>query len=101
MAIAALSILVTAPLAIPTFALRLLQKEEVNPTKVAIARRIVLLAAVDTSPLAVEVLLKIAELARRCDGEVVVLHVMESEDWESIAQLRQQTRQWQIFGIGL
>ncbi len=39
--IAALSILVTAPLgarAIPTFAPKLLQKGEVDPTKVAIAR---------------------------------------------------------------
>ncbi|GGA38337.1 sodium:proton antiporter [Okeania sp. KiyG1] len=96
LAIAALSILVTAPLgawAIPTFAPKLLRKGEVDPTKVAIARRIVLLAAVDTSPLAVDVLLKVAELARRCDGEVVVLHVIQSEDGESIAQLRQQTKQ--------
>ncbi len=96
LAIAALSILVTAPLgawAIPTFAPKLLRKGEVDPTKVAIARRIVLLAAVDTSPLAVDVLLKVAELARRCDGEVVVLHVMQSEDGESIEKLRQQTRQ--------
>ncbi len=96
LAIAALSILVTAPLgawAIPTFAPKLLQKGEVDPTKVAIARRIVLLAAVDTSPLAVDVLLKVAELARRCDGEVVVLHVIQSEDAESIEQLRQQTKQ--------
>ncbi|NEP44350.1 MAG: universal stress protein, partial [Okeania sp. SIO2H7] len=65
----------------------------VDLTKVAIARRIVLLAAVDTSTLAVDVLLKVAELARRCDGEVVVLHVMQSEDGESIAQLQQQTNQ--------
>ena len=104
LAIAALSILVTAPLgawAIPTFAPKLLQKGEVDPTKVAlaepsgsyIARRIVLLAAVDTSPLAVDVLLKVAELARRCDGEVVVLHVIQSKDEESIEQLRQQTKQ--------
>ncbi|NES79519.1 MULTISPECIES: sodium:proton antiporter [Okeania] len=96
LAIAALSILVTAPLgawAIPTFAPKLLRKGEVDPTKVAIARRIVLLAAVDTSPLAVDVLLKVAELARRCDGEVVVLHVIQSEDGESIEQLQLQTKQ--------
>ncbi len=96
LAIAALSILVTAPLgawAIPTFAPKLLEKGEVDPTKVAIARRIVLLAAVDTSPLAVDVLLKVAELARRCDGEVVVLHVIQSEDAESIEQLQQQAGQ--------
>lgn len=96
LAIAALSILITAPLgawAIPTFAPKLLEKGEVEPTKVAITRRIVLLAAVDTSPLATEVLLKVAELARRCDGEVIVLHVIQSDDAESIEQLRRQTRQ--------
>ena len=96
LAIAALSILVTAPLgawAIPTLAPKLLEKGEVDPTKVAIARHIVLLAAVDTSPLAEEVLLKVAELARRCDGEVVVLHVIQSENTANIKQLRQQTRQ--------
>ncbi|MCL2924667.1 MAG: cation:proton antiporter [Trichodesmium sp. MAG_R04] len=95
LAIAALSILVTAPLgawAIPTLAPKLLEKGEVDPTKVAIARHIVLLAAVDTSPLAEEVLLKVAELARRCDGEVVVLHVIQSDNTGSIKQLRQQTR---------
>lgn len=96
LAIAALSILVTAPLgawAIPTLAPKLLEKGEVDPTKVAIASHIVLLAAVDTSPLAEEVLLKVAELARRCDGEVVVLHVIQSENTANIKQLRQQTRQ--------
>ena len=96
LAIAALSILVTAPLgawAIPTLAPKLLEKGEVDPTKVAIARPIILLAAVDTSPLAVDVLLKAAELARRCDGEIVVLHVLQFEYRNSIEQLRQQTRQ--------
>ena len=96
LAIAALSILVTAPLgawAIPTLAPKLLEKGEVDPTKVAIARPIILLAAVDTSPLAVDVLLKAAELARRCDGEIVVLHVIQFEYRNSIEQLRQQTRQ--------
>ena len=40
-----------------------------------------------------DVLLKVAELARRCDGEVFVLHVMQSEDGESIEQLQQQAKQ--------
>ncbi|MCH2049070.1 MAG: cation:proton antiporter [Trichodesmium sp. ALOHA_ZT_67] len=96
LAIAALSILVTAPLgawAIPALAPKLLEKGEVDPTKVAIPRPIILLAAVDTSPLAVDVLLKAAELARRCDGEIVVLHVIQFEYRNSIEQLRQQTRQ--------
>ncbi len=43
-----------------------------------------MLAAVDTSPLTVDVLLKVAELARRCDGEVVVLHVIQSDDAEIV-----------------
>ncbi|NJR73741.1 MAG: sodium:proton antiporter, partial [Scytonema sp. CRU_2_7] len=77
LAIAVLSILVTAPLgawAIPTFAPKLLKRGEVDPTKVALARRIVLLAAVDTSLLASQVLTKAAELARRSDAQVIVLH---------------------------
>jgi nucleotide-binding universal stress UspA family protein len=71
----------------------LLEKGEVDPTKIAIARRIVLLAAVDTSPLSTQVLLKVAELARRSDGEVIVLHVVRVDDPEGVEYLRQQTRQ--------
>ncbi|MGB3491453.1 MAG: cation:proton antiporter [Elainellaceae cyanobacterium] len=96
LAIAALSILVTAPLgawAIPTFAPKLLDYGDVDPTKVAIARHIVLLAAVDTSPFATQVLAKAAELARRGDAEVVVLHVIRLEDEAGIKQLRHQTTQ--------
>ncbi|MGD1913592.1 MAG: cation:proton antiporter [Rivularia sp. (in: cyanobacteria)] len=91
LAIAALSILVTAPLgawAIPTFAPKLLERGEVDPTKVAIARPIILLAAVDTSPLASGVLAKAAELARRSDGEVIVLHVIGTSDSQEIEMLR-------------
>jgi NhaP-type Na+/H+ or K+/H+ antiporter len=83
LAIAALSIVVTAPLgawAIPTFAPKLLELGEVDPTKVAIARPVTLLAAVDTSPLAVPVLIKAADLARRSDAQVVVLHVSQGDD---------------------
>ncbi|MCG9892271.1 MAG: cation:proton antiporter [Thermosynechococcaceae cyanobacterium MS004] len=83
LAIAILSILVTAPLsawAIPTLAPKLLERGEVDPTKVAIARRIRILAAVDTSSLAVQVLTKTAALARRSDSQVLVLHVLQSED---------------------
>ena len=96
LAIAALSILVTAPLgawAIPTFAPKLLERGEVDPTKVAIARRIILLAAVDTSPLATQVLTKAAELARRSDGEVVVLHVIRVDDPKEVKQLRDLSKQ--------
>ncbi len=93
LAIAALSILVTAPLgawAIPTFAPKLLELGEVDPTKVAIARRIVLLAAVDTSPHAIQVLKKAADLARRSDAKVVVLHVVRIEDEKGVQDLQHQ-----------
>ncbi|MGI0483903.1 cation:proton antiporter [Pantanalinema rosaneae CENA516] len=96
LAIAALSILVTAPLgawAIPTFAPKLLERGEVDPTKVAISRAIVLLAAVDTSPLAVAVLTKAAELARRSDAAVIVLHVVRLDNPHSTEQLYRQTKQ--------
>ncbi|PLZ25727.1 cation:proton antiporter [Fischerella thermalis] len=95
LAIAALSILVTAPLgawAIPTFAPKLLERGEVDPTKVAIARRLVLLAAVDTSPLASQVLAKAADLARRSDGEVIVLHVIRTNDPRGVEHLREQSQ---------
>lgn len=95
LALSALSILVTAPLgawAIPTFAPRLLERGEVDPTKISVSRRIVLLAAVDTSPLATQVLTKVAELARRSDAEVVVLHVLRIDDPPGIDSLRLQTK---------
>jgi solute carrier family 9B (sodium/hydrogen exchanger), member 1/2 len=95
LAIAALSILVTAPLgawAIPTFAPKLLERGEVDPTKVAIARRIVLLAAVDSSPLASQVLTKVAELARRSDGEIIVLHVIRTNEPYGVAHLREKSQ---------
>jgi len=91
LALAALSILITAPLgawAIPTFAPKLLERGEVDPTKVAVNRKITLLAAVDTSPIALKVLQTTAELARRSDGEAIVLYVPQLEDAAGVAQLR-------------
>ncbi|MFN3361462.1 MAG: cation:proton antiporter [Pseudanabaenaceae cyanobacterium] len=82
LALAALSILVTAPLgawAIPTFAPRLLQKGEVDPTKVALHRKVTFLCPVDLSEVTPIVLAKAAELARRADGRVIVLHVPQGE----------------------
>lgn len=96
LALSALSILVTAPLgawAIPTFAPKLLERGGVDPTKVAVAREIVLLAAVDTSPLATGVMTKVAELARRSDAEVVVLHVIQVHDPVKVEELRQRVKQ--------
>ena len=70
-----MSILVTAPLgawAIPTFAPKLLERGEVDPTKVGITRNLKILAAVDTSHLAIQVLTKAADIARRGDGEYLL-----------------------------
>lgn len=97
LAIAALSILVTAPLgawAIPTFAPRLLERGEVDPTKVTVARQITILAAVDTSAMAPLVLAKAADLARRSDGDVVVLHVVQTEDPAAMTTLQAQAQQF-------
>ena len=90
LAIAALSILVTAPLgawSIPIFAPKLLERGEVDPTKNAIAKQVVLLAAIDTSALAPKVLIKAAELARRNDAEVIALYVIHQEDTTQISNL--------------
>ncbi|WP_198808585.1 cation:proton antiporter [Leptolyngbya sp. BL0902] len=96
LALSALSILVTAPLgawAIPTFAPSLLDRGEVDPTKVTVAQQVVLLAAVDTSPLAQKVLTKAAELARRSDGEILVLHVDQGDDPRAVEHLQVLARQ--------
>lgn len=78
LAIAALSILITAPLgawAIQLCAPKLLQKDSVDATKIAVQARTVLLAIVDASPLAETILGQAANLARRCNGEVVILYI--------------------------
>lgn len=90
-AIAALSILVTAPLgawAIPTFAPKLLEQREVDPTKVGFSGYPVFLAAVDTSAMATDVFTKVADLARRSNGSVIVLHVDNYGNENAIAQLK-------------
>lgn len=97
LAISALSILVSAPLgawAIPTFAPRLLAKGSVDPTKVAIAQKVTLLAAVDSSDTAIRVLAKAAELARQSEGDVVVVHVTPAEKSQvDIEQLERKCKQ--------
>ena len=95
LAIAALSILLTAPLgawAIPTFASKLLSQDPIDPTKVTVASRTLLLAAVDTSKLATQVLTQVADLARRSHGEVIVLHVIHTSSEQEVKQLHQQTK---------
>ncbi len=96
LAIAALSILTTAPFgawAIPTFAPRLLSQDPVDPTKVAVQSCPLLMAAVDTSQLASQVLRKTADLARRSNGEVIVLHVTqlnEEQERQALQTLSQR-----------
>jgi NhaP-type Na+/H+ or K+/H+ antiporter len=97
LAIAALSILVTAPLgawAIPTFAPKLLEQGEVDPTKVAISGRPVFLAAVDDSPLSTDVLIKVADLARRSDGDVIALYVDNLDNKQAIALLQEKLQRF-------
>ncbi|PIG94553.1 sodium:proton antiporter [Gloeocapsopsis sp. IPPAS B-1203] len=96
LAIAALSILTTAPIGAWTtqvFAPKLLEKGEVDPTKVAVTGRPVFLAAVDTSPLAVQVLRKAADLARRSNGEVIVLYVDNLGDKHAVDELQSKAKQ--------
>ncbi|MEB3233171.1 MAG: cation:proton antiporter [Leptolyngbyaceae bacterium] len=81
LAIAALSILITAPLgawAIPLFAPRLLSSDPVDPTKVVVERHTVLLAIVDDVTPPEAVLTPAADLARRCNGEVIVWQSLNS-----------------------
>ncbi|MBD2314139.1 cation:proton antiporter [Desertifilum sp. FACHB-1129] len=95
LAIAALSILTTAPIgawATQVFAPKLLEKGEVDPTKVAVTGRPIFLAAVDPSPLASPVLLKAADLARRSNGEVIVLYVNNLGDNDAVNELRNKAQ---------
>ena len=90
LAISALSILVTAPLgawAIPAFAPRLLVRGEIDPTKVAIAQKITILAAIDDSSTAKQVLTRAAEIARQNDSEVIAIHVANSEKYSIPKQI--------------
>jgi NhaP-type Na+/H+ or K+/H+ antiporter/nucleotide-binding universal stress UspA family protein len=95
LALAALSVLVTAPLGAwltQVCAPRLLERGEVDPTKVGSQGKVSFLAAVDTSPLAEAVLRKAADLARRVDGEVIVLHVTDEPQGKGVELLRQLTQ---------
>ncbi|MEL7420207.1 MAG: cation:proton antiporter [Cyanobacteria bacterium J06555_3] len=78
LAIAALSILITAPIgawAIPTFAPQLLTQDEVDPTKTNLVSPSVILGVVDISPNTIKVLTQVADLTRRTNGEAIVLYV--------------------------
>ncbi|TVQ43819.1 MAG: sodium:proton antiporter [Gloeocapsa sp. DLM2.Bin57] len=96
LAIAVLSILITAPLGAWStiiFAPKLLTKGEVDPTKVSIINRISYLAVVDTSAFAKEVLKVVGEKARSNNAQVIVLHVINETDTEGVKQLREISKQ--------
>lgn len=77
LAIAALSILVTAPLgawAIPTFAPMLLTQDKVDPAKTTVVNRTVILGVVELKlEHTIAVLTKAADLARRTNGEAIIV----------------------------
>ncbi|MCC0177050.1 cation:proton antiporter [Waterburya agarophytonicola K14] len=91
LAIAALSILVTAPIgawAIPAFAPKLLTKSEIDPTKTNLATATIVLG-ITFAPLAFNdplhdqnaaVLTKVADLARRTNGEAIIICVAQNKE---------------------
>ena len=82
LAIAALSILITAPLgawAIPTFAPKLLSKDEVDPTKTNLFTPTVILGAISGSVSAIEVLTYVGDLTRRTNGEAIIIYFSDPE----------------------
>lgn len=102
LAIAALSILTTAPLgawAIPTFAPKLLTQDFVEPTKVAIVSQTILLGIVEFNTVN-RVLRVAADLARRSNGKVIVLYSsdltpaeiakLKEKSWYLLSDLRHQ-----------
>lgn len=93
LAIAALAILFTAPLgawAIPRCAPLLLEKGEVDPTKIAMAHQGKWLVAVDASPGAVSLLKAAATQVRASNGELVVLHVVNHTESFELEWLHRQ-----------
>ncbi len=94
LAMAALSILITAPVgawAIPTFASKLLTKDPVDPTKIATTNQTILLAAIDNSALSTIILTKVADLARRSSAKVIVIHLANNSTAAEINKLQQLT----------
>ena len=82
LAVAVLSILVTAPLgAFGTmfFAPRILERDRIDPTKVTVDDDFTLLIAYDGSKAAWEALLEAARIARQMDAQVVLAHIINDE----------------------
>ena len=76
LAIAALSILITAPLgawAIPTFAPKLLTKDRVDPTTTSLTTPTIILGAIAPATNSIEVLTHVADLTRRTNGKAIII----------------------------
>ena len=90
LAIAALSILITAPLgawAIPTFAPKLLSKDEVDPTKTNLVTPTVILGALSGSVSAIAVLNQVSNLTRRTNGEAIVVYCGDCSKESNLTKL--------------
>ncbi len=90
LAIAALSILITAPLgawAIPTFAPKLLTKDEVDPTKTNLVTPTIILGVVESLASAIKVLTQVADLSRRTNGSAVILHLTDNSNQTDTVKL--------------
>ncbi|MGI0481468.1 cation:proton antiporter [Geminocystis sp. CENA526] len=97
LAIAALSILITAPLGawgIPTFAPKLLEKGEVDATKINVTQKSILLTPIPTDATLRDILLKTAEIARKSDSEVIILHVNDEENPEILREIETTIQQF-------
>ncbi len=89
LAIAVLAIAVTAPLGaigISAAAPRMLDRGEVDPTKITVKEKYRFLVALDGHGGAVRALQKAAGLARQVDGTIVVLHVETNETSRQAAE---------------
>lgn len=90
LAIAALSILITAPLgawAIPTFAPKLLTQDKVDPTKTNLVTPTVILGVVDVSPSTIQVLTHVADFTRRTNGEAIIVYVYNNYQETNITKI--------------
>ncbi|MEL6494080.1 MAG: cation:proton antiporter [Cyanobacteria bacterium J06623_7] len=99
LAIAALAILVTAPLgawAIPTFAPKLLSQDPVDPRQTAVVNPTTILGVVDVSPGTVKVLTHVADLTRRTNGEAIILYVYNSYQATDIDKINLLTEKFLV-----
>ena len=91
LAIAALSILITAPLgawAIPTFAPKLLTQDKVDPSKVDISNPTIILGVLEQVTRATIVLAKVADLTRRTDGEAIIIFAQDDTNQSNDLKLQ-------------